>query len=663
MDSGSTSRIHLEERPYRSHLQPACLPCRKRKSRCKTISSSTKCLTCESHGTSCVFPPTEDKERPKNRLNHRTRAARRIRNTSSGQGNYLEHNAIRSPSNISTGSSSQIYAATQARYSNRNRSAIINDAQREDHSSHLVTLLGESGNDNSHVVSPAIVDDSEVLHSYLATSPGGRNRMSKQTDHQSPSVSSRRGRVLFNSFPRRPLGVSADQSPAFHKCELIEKFLDHDLEEVVNMFFTHANICFPIFDATSFKRTFTNHRRKISPALLSNLYANSLVYWSKSSSITGRCPDVRFIWVQANEALMAEIFLSPGLSTVITIVLNICGRPSTSIFGNGGMLGIAISLSHALGLHRDPSNWDIPPSEKSFRTRVWWLIVVLDRWCSLAYGTPLHIHRAQHDVPLPTLQDIYPHGGTSIQLAAASIFVSWVSLTEVLGRLLEHIYHVSKAATLKSTVNENLQLEIILTEWEESLPEDIRKIVMRGTDLSIPGAANFRLAYLAVKLLLRRIQLDMDMSERHYESEDMSQYNIYSQRAAEEIVLLIKELDESHLSGFWIPVNAFAITSATTLLLRSSLRSKDPAHSPPLRIAKDMIACLRRLQQDSGWDLADNCIASCGDVVEKIEAHGNAPTTEPTTYLQDMLDNDSFALDDFLLDPVYAFDDGCWDLS
>jgi hypothetical protein len=137
-----------------------------------------------------------------------------------------------------------------------------------------------------------------------------------------------------------------------------------------------------MFDEGSFRNVYGIHREKISPALLCNLYANSLIYWESSSELSSsRLPDVRYIWNQANEALHSELFLSPGISTVMAIILNVCGRPSTSIFGNGGMVGTAVALSNALGLNRDPSKWNISPVEKRFRIRIWWLVVVNDRWC------------------------------------------------------------------------------------------------------------------------------------------------------------------------------------------------------------------------------------------------------------------------------------------
>lgn len=65
---------------------------------------------------------------------------------------------------------------------------------------------------------------------------------------------------------------------------------------------------------------------------------------------------------------------------MLAILINVCGRPSTSMFGNGGMVGTAVALSNALGLNRDPSSWSISPLEKSLRVRIWWLVLIHDRW-------------------------------------------------------------------------------------------------------------------------------------------------------------------------------------------------------------------------------------------------------------------------------------------
>lgn len=141
----------------------------------------------------------------------------------------------------------------------------------------------------------------------------------------------------------------------------------------------------PIFDRTQLMDLYLKQKDKISPALLANLYANAQIYWKTASmnspaDPTLRCPDGRFLWVQAHEALHSETFLSPGISTVVALLLNVGGRPSTSPFNNAGMIGTAVALAHALGLNRDPSKWQIHDAEKNMRLRIWWQVVLQDRW-------------------------------------------------------------------------------------------------------------------------------------------------------------------------------------------------------------------------------------------------------------------------------------------
>ncbi|KAE8359288.1 fungal-specific transcription factor domain-containing protein [Aspergillus caelatus] len=584
---------------------------------------------CRAHGTDCIYPrPGESSQRgsvasprkltPKSRQAPRTAAqAKKSLSTSTPlhTQQVLTHpvEAVNSsrefaPQTISRPAASLETQSCPPTHEHFDREVFPN----------LVGIVAEAGDNTSHIVSPAVAEDNDVLESYLSTVPDARRRSVIRSD---PNSRRPVRPVLFNTVPRRPLGVSANQSLPATKCELIEKYLEPNVDDVVDLFFHHANICFPIFDEMSFRHVYCTHKENISPALLCNLYANSLIYWENSPTLrSGRHPDIRFIWNQANEALHSELFLSPGISTVMSIILNVCGRPSTSMFGNGGMVGTAVALSNALGLNRDPSNWNIRPMEKKFRIRIWWLVVIHDRWCSLAYGTPLQIHRAQYDVPYPIMDDLCSPNASHSQIAAALVFVSLITLTEVLGTYLQHVYKVSESTPYPPEMS-SVDLERLLTDWEESLSGDIRRIILRGTHLNAPGAANFRLAYLAVKLLLRRIQLDLDADTMKADDDDTtSPFYTQAQRAAEEIVHLVKELDESHFRGFWIPVHAFSLTSATTFLLRSGLRRRNSLSNAPLKLAEDMISTLRSHRDRFSWDLADNCLMTCSDLVEKLSS-------------------------------------------
>ncbi|PWY80826.1 hypothetical protein BO94DRAFT_625955 [Aspergillus sclerotioniger CBS 115572] len=607
-------------RPYRSHTHPACLPCRKRKSACRTRDASATCILCLVHGTNCIFPQADSRSQRRHvdsprRLAPKERHAR-----------IVQHRENRRP-----------LPTPQVVLPPTDTGPDRTDSQTKNADDGLPSLMGvtDTGDDGSHIVSPAIADDTEVLESYLSTVPDARKRCFRTSSSSSRPIRP----VLFSTIPRRPLGVYSHQSLPAMKLEVIEKYLEPVTRDVVNLFFRYANICFPIFDEASFLTIYTTHKEKISPALLCTLYAISLIYWNNSSKLRSlRPPDIRYIWNQAIEAIHSELFLSPGISTVMAMLLNISGRPSTSIFGNGGMVGTAVALANALGLNRDPSQWTISPVEKRFRIRA-----------ASPTEPPLQIHRAQYDVPIPTISDICPPNSSSVQLSAAYIFIALTTLTETLTLYLEHIYHVSQTLTPPP-----LALSSLLTNWESSLPPQTRHIILRGTDLTAPGAANLRLAYLAVKLLRGRIELDHTHPHPH---SPISNEDGNTHRAAESIIHFIQELDSSHLAGFWLPGLAYSITSAVMFLVRSAVREKIDGYGSggvkwedALNLARDAITTLRSHREKSNWDLADDCLAKCSEVVERVGMVHDGGEEDDSSFGPGIdLDIDSVVWDDLFL--------------
>ena len=212
-----------------------------------------------------------------------------------------------------------------------------------------------------------------------------------------------------------------------------------------------------------------------------------------------------------------------------------------------------------------------------------------DRRCSLAYGTPPLIRRTQHDVPILTTEDISNPGALSDHIFAASCFVALTTLTEVLGHCLEHVYHLGKDFSKPEA--SPFDLENLLTNWEDSLNDDLHRLVIRGTNLVGPGAANLRLAYLSVKLFIRRSQLDWDKISLQIGDVD-SQHYIQARKVSEDIVDFVRELDETHFRGFWIPPNAYSLTSATTFPMRSALNSRGLVRNSTLKLVRVMISTL-----------------------------------------------------------------------
>jgi Fungal specific transcription factor domain len=136
-----------------------------------------------------------------------------------------------------------------------------------------------------------------------------------------------------------------------------------------------------MFDGEAFWESYVSDSRDDPPTpLLCQIYAMSLVYWKHIPKLAGYPkPDVRYA-VNLTVAALHEEFSAPGLSTLSAALVDLTGRPIFSMTGNAISCGRTVSLAHCLGLNRDPTNWKISPQEKNQRIRLWWGVVIHDRW-------------------------------------------------------------------------------------------------------------------------------------------------------------------------------------------------------------------------------------------------------------------------------------------
>ncbi|KAM0276895.1 hypothetical protein ACHAQH_006267 [Verticillium albo-atrum] len=137
-----------------------------------------------------------------------------------------------------------------------------------------------------------------------------------------------------------------------------------------------------------------------------------------------------------------------------------------------------------------------------------------------------------------------------------------------------------------------------------------------------PGASNLRLAYLSIKLLLRRIELNRDKETANSLPHKLENRYMEVRRTAEEIVSLVQEFEEAQLGDFWLPVAAFTFSHTVTFLIRCALETEDSplglSQSPSLNMAKELLDALRQHQAHRGWDLADISLAQHSEIVDKL---------------------------------------------
>lgn len=149
----------------------------------------------------------------------------------------------------------------------------------------------------------------------------------------------------------------------------------------IDRYFAESNICLPLLDEATFRKQYAEDRKSIQPSVLAWLYVSGLIFWRNSPKLAiHHCPDERFACLQAGEALRSELLLSPGISTIVGALLDVGGRPTTSMTRNAIVMGSVVALAHSFGLNRNPNGWPLPDSEKALRVRLWWACIIHDRW-------------------------------------------------------------------------------------------------------------------------------------------------------------------------------------------------------------------------------------------------------------------------------------------
>ena len=234
------------ERPYRSHLRPACIPCRRRKSRCHMEANADVCLMCRAHRTECSFPEGSGSQSAQ----QAPASGRRSRRTATSIGGsetptrVSNRNRATPAANIPTPAADIATPVASAEQSYQNTSTAnvlqggpspsavqrIQHHSSQDDDSPLSLGSADDQSLNLHIVGPAVTNDSQVLADYLSGLPG----VTRSTRMVIPQSAGRSKPVLFTMVQKRPLGVTVNRSRAAEKLEIIENLLQPYTMEVID---------------------------------------------------------------------------------------------------------------------------------------------------------------------------------------------------------------------------------------------------------------------------------------------------------------------------------------------------------------------------------------------------------------------------------------------
>ncbi|EGC45957.1 C6 transcription factor [Histoplasma capsulatum var. duboisii H88] len=634
--------ISTGTRPYRSHKIRACDLCRKRKSRCTVDLPGESCLLCRVQGADCHY-----REGPIKHIT--TRCYDRNYEQSAG-GSAVPLGGSQSPQKRQRTHQSLSFSGVQTladETPSPNPKSGPQGGRKAGRSS--PRAFEEPFGESVHIVGPVAAEDAQVIERFMP-SENSKKRPDAKTPYNVYSNDPKKP-ILYTTVSRRRQGLRTTGIPGESQKEILEQILGPFKHDLVKIFLDRINSSFLIFDEASFLESYKSDNGSLPPAVMCQVYAQSLIYWGQSQTLAPHPkPDIRYA-VNLAVAALHEEFSAPGLSTLSASLIDLTGRPIFSMTGNAINSGRTVALSHILGLNRDPSSWKLSRAEKHQRIRLWWGVLIHDRWASHGHGVPPQINKNQYDVPLPTVQVLVPQGNLNPQrIKAAECYIALCQLTETLGDLLPLIYGLQPKSQ-NETSKTLRKLRTNLDTWEDSLPEWL-KCSPADSLTPVSGSSSLYLAWLTLKMLICRVELQVTSS---FNSSNVGSYEVNNsdsptnpegrqyfqtecRRAAEDVVGFMISLKRLNFDEFWLPYSAYHLTSTATLLVRCALETSDSAIARSCLSKVDVLRdALYRARVEYDWDLADMCLDHCERILTKQRGitSDDAPGVDQTNQTPD----------------------------
>lgn len=126
------------------------------------------------------------------------------------------------------------------------------------------------------------------------------------------------------------------------------------------------------------------------------------------------------------------------------------------------LCGDLVTITTAMGLHRDPQN-AFPVETAERRRWAWWNLMLVERWHAFSLGRPIRISADHFDVKLPAYN---PHG-----VGEERRFLPNIALFKLM--------HISAATSDEAMANIKVTLPILqerdrlLTDWFDELPKEV----------------------------------------------------------------------------------------------------------------------------------------------------------------------------------------------
>jgi hypothetical protein len=283
-------------------------------------------------------------------------------------------------------------------------------------------------------------------------------------------------------------------------------------------------------------------------------------------------------------------------------------------------MGIAVSLSHTIGLHRNPDkSTAMDPARKKLWKRIWWSTYLRDRLVALGMRRPTRIKNADFDVPMLDINDfdvaVLPESVTCIpadckvlrdldtQRQLAEMCVQTAKLCICMSHVLSVQYSVlnnnhgviSEEGSTKTTVhlvarqldpevNEVQTCDKELQEWSEALPEEVRYVestwqdVVNGDRSVVLHRSLLHMIYYATLSALHRPQVlpSTAVAPRRLQSDLLEHSRKTVRLAASEITATAHTLYNLDMARF-LPTTGITVLLPAIIIHLLDIKAPDEA--------------------------------------------------------------------------------------
>ncbi|KAB8272972.1 hypothetical protein BDV30DRAFT_226962 [Aspergillus minisclerotigenes] len=228
------------------------------------------------------------------------------------------------------------------------------------------------------------------------------------------------------------------------------------------------------------------------------------------------------------------------------------------------LLGMTVSMAQTLGLHLDPTMWNLPSNEVRTRRRLSWAVFALDKWLAFSFGRPSHISKDNWLITELDSSDVEP--GDTTSGTAYSYAIEFSRLTTILDKVLTSLYSLRSLSTLckdfSLTISSARPLMQDLTTWYTGLPLSLAMEPTPGCKQASDDSASLHIAYQSVKILILRALLRPFHNVDHLSSElerneewhaARSQIRQTASAESDAALSLISSLQPAHYQAFWAP--------------------------------------------------------------------------------------------------------------